>query len=708
MNDNQKQRTPVHILAFVLALLMVCGAAGAASIPVNPAVNPLVTVNPAAYILVTTTTQAPACQAPCECMALGAAQDKWGPNGYTQCSQTPCGRVVTGNSVIPFYCVKPLTTTTTTAAPACQAPCECLSQGTAQEKWGANGYSQCSQTPCGRAATTAAVIPYYCFKPVTTTTTTNVVGVPPGVTTINRTLVRVNTTRSILVPAHVDPAYTLLDSDNDGIRDYQDNCPNVANPDQADTDPGLSVCGLEGDGPGVTPQPCVQMPPGDGVGDACDNCPAVVNPDQEDSDALKKCSVQPESMGGGIKCTTTTDKRGDACDNCPYVLNENQLDTDGDGVGDACDNCEFRDNGNQLDSDSDRIGNACDLCPQLAANPARAWEQDRDMPGHLDADNDEVGDTCDNCPHNANQNQADNDHDGIGNVCDNCVSTANADQADSDGDGLGNACDNCPYAANPGQSDIDGNGVGDACQDPCTMNVNNVASFSWTSWRGTDWMTSVKDQGACGSCYAESPTGTLEARYNIEQGSRQNLNTAEQVFVSPCFSPEPGSCLGGSRGEVLNIIRDHGVPDESVMPYQSTACAHSVPNAGDPTKTHLECNAGIGAHCSVPNSCNMGTLAPDHVWKVTSFGSSSGSVSTVKQQLLCRGPLSVCSGKWWHCIVLVGWDNSVNGGSWLIKNSWGTGWENGGYGWIMYSGEDRSEIRNDAQYMTGIYRVGGA
>jgi hypothetical protein len=343
----------------------------------------------------------------------------------------------------------------------------------------------------------------------------------------------------------------------------------------------------------------------------------------------------------------------------------------------------------------------------------------------VDSDNDGVMDITDNCPSVANPDQKDSDAikssckvlpvsmgggvvceitptDNIGDACDTCPLVANADQTNSDGDGLGNACDNCPYSTNPGQADSDSNGVGDACQNPCTMNVNNVASFSWTTWRGMNWMTSVKDQAACGSCYAESPTGTLEAVYNIEQGSQKNLDTAEQVFVSPCFSPDPGSCLGGSRGEVLNIIKDHGVPDESVMPYQSQACAHN-----DGTG-HLACNAGIGAHCSVPNSCNMGTLAPDHVWKVTSFGSSSGSVSTVKQQLLCKGPLSVCSSSWWHCVVLVGWDNNLNGGSWLIKNSWGTGWGTNGYGWIKFDGEDKSEIRNAAQYMSGVFQVGGA
>ena len=582
MNNFQVRKNPAMMLAFFLALLMAGSVAGAAGNAVNPAINPVLTVNPGELVLATTT-----------------------------------------------------------AAPVCRAPCECMAQASAQDKWGANGYTQCSQTPCGRAATVAAVIPYYCFRPVTTTTVTNAVAVPRGVTTINRTLVRVNTTKSILV-SPVNATAFLADTDNDGIPDYKDNCPKLANPGQQDTDPGATICGLSGDQQGVSTNDCVTQPPGDGVGDACDNCPAALNPDQEDSDATTRCSVQPESMGGGIKCIPVSDGYGDACDNCPYVFNADQKDTDHDGVGDACDNCPTRENWNQMDSD----------------------------------------------------------HDGAGDACDTCRYIANADQKDSDGDEIGDACDNCPHVASTDQGDADGNGVGDACTDPCSMNVNNVPVFSWTTWRGMNWMTPVKNQAACGSCYAESPTGTVEAKYNIEQGSQKNLDTAEQTFVSPCFSPDPGSCLGGYRDTVLDLIRDRGVPEESVMPYQSWNVVH------DDGTGHLACNAGIGAHCSVPNSCNLGALAPDHVWKLTSWGFASGDVATVKKNLLCKGPLAVCSGKWWHCVVLVGWNDHI--GMWFIKNSWGTGWQQNGYGWILYNGEDRSEIRNDAMYVSGIYKVGGA
>ena len=70
------------------------------------------------------------------------------------------------------------------------------------------------------------------------------------------------------------------DTDNDGILDESDNCPNEFNPEQEDSD-------------------------SDGVGNVCDTCPDSSNPDQADADA---------------------DGSGDVCDSC--------TDTDGDGYGD--------------------------------------------------------------------------------------------------------------------------------------------------------------------------------------------------------------------------------------------------------------------------------------------------------------------------------------------------------------------------------------
>jgi hypothetical protein len=46
-------------------------------------------------------------------------------------------------------------------APACSAPCECMSLTQAMQRWGADGYDYCSKTVCGQSAD--AMVQYYCL-----------------------------------------------------------------------------------------------------------------------------------------------------------------------------------------------------------------------------------------------------------------------------------------------------------------------------------------------------------------------------------------------------------------------------------------------------------------------------------------------------------------------------------------------------------------
>ena len=128
----------------------------------------------------------------------------------------------------------------------------------------------------------------------------------------------------------------VVDPDGDGRRDYQDNCPSVANPNQLDAD-------------------------GDGVGDACDACPSDPANDAD---------------GDGV-CGNV--------DNCPGVANPDQADSDGNGVGDACDTCPADPLG---DADGDHVCGSVDNC-RFVANPGQA-----DGGGLNSTTPDGIGDAC--------------------------------------------------------------------------------------------------------------------------------------------------------------------------------------------------------------------------------------------------------------------------------------------------------------------------
>lgn len=227
------------------------------------------------------------------------------------------------------------------------------------------------------------------------------------------------------------------DSDEDGVRNALDLCPNTVA--DADVDEKGCTCAdlYDSDFDGVTD-----------CEDQCDDTP-----------------LDEVAKSNGCSCSQLTedgDEDGvpDACDNCPDTANEDQADGDRDSVGDACDDCVGTANKDQADSDEDGNGDACDNCVDTA-NADQA-----------DVDGDGVGDACDNCVNTANPSQANADGDGFGNVCDNCANLPNDDQADADEDGVGDVCDNCPDTGNEDQGDIDGDGVGDACDNCAGTAIN--------------------------------------------------------------------------------------------------------------------------------------------------------------------------------------------------------------------------------------------
>ena len=109
---------------------------------------------------------------------------------------------------------------------------------------------------------------------------------------------------------------------------------------------------------------CIKSPDKDqdGVPDGMDNCPDVGNPDQKNSDGDKHGDAcDPPTCGNGTveaneECDDKNQKPGDGCEpDC-----KKSVDSDGDGVYDSVDNCPHDANTDQADQDGDGVGDACD------------------------------------------------------------------------------------------------------------------------------------------------------------------------------------------------------------------------------------------------------------------------------------------------------------------------------------------------------------
>lgn len=170
----------------------------------------------------------------------------------------------------------------------------------------------------------------------------------------------------------------LADTDDDTVDDGDDNCPLAANTDQLNTDnsaDGGNECDDDDDNDG-TPDTEDALPldpdetgdsDGDGVGDNGDNCPDLANPNQTDTDNDANNSAI-ENRGGDA-CDFDDDNDG-ILDDDEAIFGTDPLlvDTDGDGVNDLPDNCKAVANPDQLNTDLELEiefsveiqGNACD------------------------------------------------------------------------------------------------------------------------------------------------------------------------------------------------------------------------------------------------------------------------------------------------------------------------------------------------------------
>jgi hypothetical protein len=209
--------------------------------------------------------------------------------------------------------------------------------------------------------------------------------------------------------------------------------------------------------------------------------------------------------------------------------------------------------------------------------------------------------------------------------------------------------------------------------------------LDWRNKDGKNWVTPVKNQGGCGSCWAFSTIGTIEAVINIESGNPDlNIDLSEQHLVSDCYTF--GDCDGGYLLNVFRYITNTGVPEEICFPYTARNCM---------------CEPCIGWQNDVVRIAGYGyTENGISKWALETYGPCSIilHISAADWSYYTGGiyePTREPGG--WHAVVLVGYNDIEE--YWIIKNSWGTNWGENGYMKIRY---DTVEIWKNVFVVTDV------
>ena len=203
----------------------------------------------------------------------------------------------------------------------------------------------------------------------------------------------------------------------------------------------------------------------------------------------------------------------------------------------------------------------------------------------------------------------------------------------------------------------------------------NSKTYDSMDWRSKA-VTSVKDQGQCGSCWSFSSAGAMEGAHAIATG--ELIDISEQQLMDCSWSYGDFGCNGGLMDNAFQYAIDNGMCLETDVPYlaKNQKCSEMP---------QCETVASFSYCFDVASNNQVDLLKAVSKQPVSiAIEADTKVFQFYKSGIIDSGD---CGTNLDHGVLIVGYGEENGLLYWNVKNSWGTGWGENGYVRIARSNE---------------------
>lgn len=212
------------------------------------------------------------------------------------------------------------------------------------------------------------------------------------------------------------------------------------------------------------------------------------------------------------------------------------------------------------------------------------------------------------------------------------------------------------------------------------------------------WCSSIENQGQLGSCTANAGAGVVEYFENRAFGRYLDASRLFLYKVTRNFAKLSGDS-GAFLRSTIGALALFGVPPEEYWPYtdktpdfdkEPTAFCYSFAANYKSIKYFRHDSPTLTKNAVLESIKKSLAAGIPSMFGFTVFNSISQAATSGKIPFPSKNE-KILGG---HAIVAVGYDDSMiiknttygdqTQGALLIRNSWGTGWGEKGYGWLPY------------------------